>query len=274
MAPTKRETDASESDDTTKADAESTETGSSYTIDELAAKTNVPSRTIRFYQAKQILDRPKRKGRVAVYTDEHVQRLELIAKLADRGLRIRGMKQLLGRADADTAVQHWLGLSDKLSTPWTNEKAKVCDEAEMTALIGDRPSGTLAAVLRAGLATRREDAPHTYLIDSPGLLDVALRLVDSGLSIDVLEQLEPILREGLRGSAEGVVDYFVERGVLDAAGGEQELTKGLDALRTFGTQAVSIIFAQEIERTLGALLEAGQPRKRRNRRRRPKRNRS
>jgi len=286
MAPAKRKTDArdskSEDEETPETveaaddagEAAGEETVTTYTIDELAAKTNVPSRTIRFYQAKQILDRPKRKGRVAAYTDEHADRLELIAKLQDRGLRIRGMKQLLGRPDADEAVKQWLGLSDKLSTPWTDDRARVMDESEMTALIGERPSGTLAAVLRAGLAERREDAPHTFLVSSPGLLDVALRLVDSGLSVDVLEQLQPILRDGLRDSAEGVVDYFVERGGLEEAGGEEDLTKALDALRTFGTQAVSIIFAQEIERTLNGLLEEGQPRKRRGRRRRSKKGRS
>lgn len=228
----------------------------------------MPSRTIRFYQAKQVLDRPTRKGRVAVYTDDHVACLELIAKLQDRGLRIRGMRQLLSRPDADVAVEQWLGLSDKLSAPWSEDRARVINDAEMAALIGERPSGTLAAILRAGLAERRADVPHTYLIGSPGLLDVALRLTDAGLSIDVLEHLEPILRDSLRASAEGVVDDFVERGGLDESGGEEALTRALDALRTFGTRAVSIIFAQEIERTLNGLLEEGRPSKRRKARKR------
>ena len=43
-----------------------------FTIDELAALTKVPSRTIRFYQARGILDRPERVGRKAVYTRAHV----------------------------------------------------------------------------------------------------------------------------------------------------------------------------------------------------------
>lgn len=265
------------SDDKTRgADSASTAERPTYTIDELAARTNVPSRTIRFYQAKQILDRPKRKGRVAQYTDEHVARLELIAKLQDRGLRIRGMKQLLGRPDADVAVQHWLGLSDKLATPWTDEaaRARVVDEAEILTIIGDRPAGTLAAVLRAGLAQRREDSPHTYLINSPGLLNVSLELVDAGLGIDLLADLEPALRSGLRDAAQEIVDGFVASGSLEESGGEQKLTEALDALRTFGTKAVALILAQEIERSLGALLEDGQPhanKKRRHRRRRSKR---
>ncbi|MDP6080909.1 MAG: AMP-binding protein, partial [Arenicellales bacterium] len=46
-----------------------------YTIDELAAETQVPSRTIRFYQSKKALPAPERRGRKAVYTAEHAERL-------------------------------------------------------------------------------------------------------------------------------------------------------------------------------------------------------
>ena len=44
-----------------------------YTIDELAAASHVPSRTIRFYQSKGVLMAPQIKGRVAFYGDEHVE---------------------------------------------------------------------------------------------------------------------------------------------------------------------------------------------------------
>src|SRR5690606_19593317 len=44
---------------------------SSMTIDELAAQTGVPTRTIRFYQARGALMRPEIRGRVAYYGDAH-----------------------------------------------------------------------------------------------------------------------------------------------------------------------------------------------------------
>jgi len=226
-----------------------------YTIDELAARTNVPSRTIRFYQARGILERPKRAGRKAVYTDAHVERLELIARLHDRGMRLRGMKQLLARRDSDAAVAHWLGLSEKLAAPWSDDRARAVDDKELEAIIGDRPIGTIAAVIDAGLVERRDDTPHTYLIPSPGLLDVALRLLDAGLSAHDLDSVAPILRDGLRRAADGIVDYFAKHS--DVAGDEDRLTGALDALRAEGGNAVGIIFAQEIERALQGLLESG-----------------
>jgi MerR HTH family regulatory protein len=57
-----------------------------YSIDDLAAKSRVPSRTIRFYQSKQLLPKPTLRGRVAVYSDAHLERLKLVEELQDRGL--------------------------------------------------------------------------------------------------------------------------------------------------------------------------------------------
>ncbi len=266
-----RDTDAEVEDPTPTPDATAEaepEESPGYTIDELAARTGVASRTIRFYQAKGILDKPRRQGRKALYTDDHIARLELIAMLQDRGLRIRGMRQLLARRDGDAAVREWLGLSEKLSEPWSKERARAVDEAEMTAWIGDRPAGTLAAVVRAGLAERRDDPPKTYFIPSPSLLDVALKLLDAGISLEVTAMLEPILRKGLRQAAEGVIDTFLDQGGLDRPGDEERLTAALEALRVQGSNAVGIIFTQEIERTLSALLEDGPPARRRRRPRR------
>ena len=55
----------------------------SYTIDELSAHTGVPSRTIRFYQSSGALQKPAKRGRIAYYGPEHVERLALIGQLQD-----------------------------------------------------------------------------------------------------------------------------------------------------------------------------------------------
>lgn len=243
--------------------AEAAEPAPSFTVDELAAIAQVPSRTIRFYQAQKILPQPERRGRVAAYTEAHRARLELIAQLQDRGLRIRGIKQLLGGRDQEAAVREWLGLRDLFSSPWTEDRPRVLDDAEMASLLGDRPAGTLGALMRARLVRRREDAPHGLLVPSPGLLDVTLRLLDAGVSLDVLLELGPILREGLRASVRGVVDYFVSRHQPDESGSDAELRQAIEALRTHGAKAVGLLFAQEVERALQELLKEGVPRRRR-----------
>ena len=82
-----------------------------YTIDELAALTRVPTRTIRFYQTHRALMPPVIRGRVAYYGPAHRERLERIAQLQDRGLRITAIRDLLGSIDrGEVGLAEWLAL--------------------------------------------------------------------------------------------------------------------------------------------------------------------
>ena len=103
-----------------------------YTIDELAALSRVPSRTIRFYQSEGALPKPVIKGRVAFYGPAHMERLQQITVLQDRGLQIKAIRDVLSRAEAgEFSVQEWLGSHDQLSTPWAGERPKVLTESEL-----------------------------------------------------------------------------------------------------------------------------------------------
>jgi DNA-binding transcriptional MerR regulator len=88
-----------------------------FTIDQLAATTGVPSRTIRLYQTKGVLPRPPRPGRVSLYGAEHVDRLRLIGELQDRGLQLCAIRELVTHCDGDVTVREWLGLGDRLRQP-------------------------------------------------------------------------------------------------------------------------------------------------------------
>ena len=55
------------------------------TLAELAEAAGIPARTIRFYIARGLLDGPLKAGRGAVYTAEHLARLEKIKTLQAEG---------------------------------------------------------------------------------------------------------------------------------------------------------------------------------------------
>src|SRR5580698_5270530 len=113
-----------------------------HTIDDLSALTKVPSRTIRFYQAKGVLPRPELRGRVAFYGPSHVERLELIASLQDRGLRIDTIRELCARIDkGELDVNEWLGLDAQLQGPWASDKPRTVTEAELTEMVGEARPG-------------------------------------------------------------------------------------------------------------------------------------
>jgi len=60
---------------------------------ELAAKSGLTGRTIRYYIARGLLPGPLKGGRGAVYGLEHVDRLEQIRRLQARGLTLAEMVQ-------------------------------------------------------------------------------------------------------------------------------------------------------------------------------------
>ena len=57
----------------------------SKTLAELSEESGIPARTIRFYIARGLLAGPVKSGRGAVYTAEHLERLEKIKQLQSQG---------------------------------------------------------------------------------------------------------------------------------------------------------------------------------------------
>ena len=71
----------------------------SFSIDQLAAMAGVPTRTVREYRTLGLIEGPRMEGRVGRYDDGHRRRLELIARLQDRGYSLAAIRDLCA-ADA------------------------------------------------------------------------------------------------------------------------------------------------------------------------------
>jgi DNA-binding transcriptional MerR regulator len=224
-----------------------------YTVDELAGLTGVPSRTIRFYQTQGVLPAPERRGRVAVYTGDHVDRLRLIEILQSRGLRIAAIRDLVRHgADENLSVSRWLGLDERLATPWSEDAPTLVSEAELSRLSDRRPED-LAALAEAGLVRRQGNGQSDgYLVPSPGLLRVTVQLERSGIDLETATGAATILRRRLSRAADELVAHFASR--VGAGFGRRveptEIGAALEALRPLGVEAVRLIFAQEMERSL------------------------
>jgi DNA-binding transcriptional MerR regulator len=224
-----------------------------YSIDDLAAKTRVPSRTIRFYQSKSLLPKPTMRGRVAFYDEGHVERLKLIEELQDRGLQIRAIADVLARLDkGELAIHEWLGLEDQLKAPWANDRPKLVDADELRSLIDDVRPGRLAELVRAGLVERRGDS---FLIASPALLQIGIKLESSGVPLAVAAEASEILRKHLGRAAKELTELFLRRA---DQGHHERLGEVMTTLRPAALEALRIVFAQEIEREIRAIVESGQ----------------
>ena len=69
------------------------------TLAELAERSGIPARTIRFYIARGLLDGPVKAGRAAGYTRSHLHRLEQIQALQAKGCTLAEIGPLLGHKD-------------------------------------------------------------------------------------------------------------------------------------------------------------------------------
>jgi DNA-binding transcriptional MerR regulator len=67
------------------------------TVDELAARAGVPVRTVRFYIAEGLLPGASTRGKGASYTQEHLDRLQLIRLLVARHLPLAEVRELVTR---------------------------------------------------------------------------------------------------------------------------------------------------------------------------------
>jgi len=225
-----------------------------YTIDELAAKTRVPSRTIRFYQSKGALQAPEIRGRVAYYGDAHVERLELIAKLHDRGLRIDAIGDLVKRIDrGELDLAEWLGVEEEMQTPWANDQPRTVSERELYDLAGASRPGLIGALARARLVERRGDV---YLVPSPALLANAMKLEAAGVDLETATAASEVLRKHLGRAVGDLIGLFTSR-LKDGAFDVSESSKLFEALRLAAPEAVSLLFARAMEKALRDLIASG-----------------
>jgi len=221
----------------------------SLTIDDLALASQVPSRTIRWYQSKGVLPRPEIRGRVAYYGGPHVERLKLIASLQDRGLTIDGIRDLLVRIDmGELDVGEWLGLDAQIQQPWADDRPTTMDGEALYELAGRRRAGFVSDLLRAKLAERRGDV---FFVPSPSLVRIAGRMETAGIDVGSVARGHEILKKHLDRAAKDLTDLFVKE-----AGSEID-PDAVAEVRPAVLDAVRIVFAQAMEREVRALVESG-----------------
>jgi DNA-binding transcriptional MerR regulator len=238
---------------------ETTASSEHFTIDDLAAKTGVPSRTIRFYQAKGVLPAPRRDGRVAYYDQSHVERLEVVGKLQDKGLHLRAIRDVVTRRDFDgTAIQKWLGVGERLGE-LSGDTPKLLTEEELKQFLGDPPPGIIGRLVRhGGVTLEGEGSSRRYLVKSPALLALGAKLVRSGVQIDTALQLHDVIQRRLARMADEVVE-LAAKNVGKGFGRSNTPDDVMAVLETLfegdvGAEAVKLIFRKEVERAIQGVL--------------------
>jgi DNA-binding transcriptional MerR regulator len=232
-----------------------TEQRAELSVEELAERTGVTVRTIRWYQSEGLLPPPGRSGREARYGQAHVERLDRIAELQARGLRLQAVAEVLEGTAGDAA--DWLGLGEALRRPWIDDRPVVLRDRELADRLAGTPDGTTDALERSGVIERRPGAvPASWVVPSPELLDIALATIRLGLDPDAGARLRDLLQRRLRGAATALVAAFTEEVSTTqlAEQGPGALAELLAQLQPLTRRTVDLLFAHEMERAQQELL--------------------
>ena len=216
-----------------------------WTIDELAGLAGLPVRTIREYQTLGIVPAPRRQGRVGLYGASHLRRLELIARLRERGYSLAGIGDLLGNWSAGADLGEVLGLEpdqlvhvDEPGAPATLDQLSVL----LPAMVPDY----LDALEATGVIERCR--PDGFCIPSPSLLQLAIDAQLAGLSPDDVIALLGAIRR----AADTVADEVVHQlGRLPAASDTDATTAFLHRGRGLLAHGVGRLTLHRIGRRLG-----------------------
>jgi DNA-binding transcriptional MerR regulator len=148
-----------------------------FSVDELAARVGLPTRTIREYQTMGLVPPPEKRGRVGVYRSAHLHRLQLIGRLQERGYSLAGIRDLLTAWSDGDELADVLGLSpdelvhlDEPGTPATLDQLARLLPAFVPRRVGD--------LLAVGLID--ECGPDRYCVPSPSLLQLTVDALAAG----------------------------------------------------------------------------------------------
>lgn len=146
-------------------------------VDELARRAGLPTRTIREYQTMGLLPAPERRGRVGVYRHMHLHRLELIGRLQQRGYSLAGIRDLLSSWQDGADLTDVLGLSpDELVH--LDEPGAPATIDQLTRLLPTLVPKRLDEILAVGLVDHC--GPDRYCIPSPSLLQLVVDALAAG----------------------------------------------------------------------------------------------
>ena len=224
-----------------------------YRIEELAAETGTTVRSLQSYRNRGLLPPPRRQGRIALYSDAHVERLALIADLIDRGYSLNAIGELLSGLGRGEGISDLLGVERAASTP---EPALpiVVSRRDLNPYFGEGDDTTLEQAERIGVLAPVGDADpldRAYEIVNAPLLQAGAELVAAGIPLDA------VIAEGLsvRDDIDRVAQRFVQlivhhlvEGAVGAPTSERSLTELVQRLRPLAEIVVTAQLAPAIER--------------------------
>lgn len=230
----------------------------SYRVEQVAAMVDVSVDTVRYYQAKGLLPPPRRAGRVALYDDDHLDRLERIRGLQAKGLTLATIRRLLdGELDrADEALVTAITALDGGDPAADPDDTFTIDELAARSGI---PLPLLRSVLREGLLVpRKVGGEDRYTSADVAAAKAGRVLLEAGLPLPEILGLARQHHAAMRAVAEravGLFDTHVRQPLQDVGFDDDEAAERL--VDTFNKllPATTTIVTHHFRRTLLAVAQ-------------------
>ncbi|MEU3403634.1 MerR family transcriptional regulator [Streptomyces sp. NPDC006670] len=224
--------------------------------EEVARAAGVKVRNLRYYQERGLLPPPRREGRIAWYSDDHLTRLRLISDLLGRGYTVNGIGELLDAWEQGGGISQLLGLEREMTRDWVSEEPVTMSRAELRELFG--PGATAAHTRRAAeLGYVRVDGDRvTY--PSRRLLEATVALVRQGMPLGEILDAGEFVQEQAAALADRFVGLF-RRHVIGPEGlgplSATQLDHVREAVAALRPVAGEVV-ASEFARAMGRRVEA------------------
>lgn len=228
-------------------------------MDELAREAGTTVRNVRAYQDRGLLPPPRRQGRIALYTEAHLARLQLVGALLDRGYTLANIAELVAAWERGQDLPALLGLEAALGAAWSEQPAPTMTAAELGRQLAGLPVDDRALAQAADAGIVEPAGPGRYRLLNPSALEVGTLLLAAGVPLDAVLDAAVRLRADVDDVARQFVD-LVEEHVFGPLGEPlpatdvPRLANLVERLRPLAKQVVATELARAMERHVGERL--------------------
>jgi DNA-binding transcriptional MerR regulator len=230
-------------------------------IDELAARAGTTSRNIRAHQARGLLPPPELEGRTGYYGEEHLQRLEIIGELQQRGYSLAGIAEMLDAWAQGGDLGHLIGFGRLLTAPLSDEQAQRMPLEEIFERFPEAAEDRDLVQRAIELDLIRPQDDGVVLVPSPLLLQAGEELIRAGVPLAAILELVAAIRVDVADIADrfvGLAREHILPPITHPPGGTDlgETLESLKRLRPIALEVVRPFLAQELQRAIQGAIDA------------------
>jgi DNA-binding transcriptional MerR regulator len=221
-----------------------------YRVAELADAADVGVDTIRFYQARGLIPAPERRGRFAIYSTDHLERIRRIRALLDSGFSLAQIRKLLDDdADSNAPASSTRASADKslleaLATQSVG--AGTVSRSELAAETGV-PEALIASAVQAGLIAPIEiQGEERFPRSDLEMVVSALEILGMGMPLDRLLELAALHAANVEQLAEQAIDLFDDYVRKPRTEDDEGVRRVFERLLPQATQIVALHFQRTV----------------------------